>query len=489
MVRIRAGEIVNSLLHKELREWHFFNFIDLNGVVRLSCIYYLHGRRKGDAMSKSAKPFTTPMRNDSKTFQLTLNPSCGLPRRVCEEWRRRSFQDFPDDLAQFRAPKSKPAAEAAAYALIQYLKKKQSEEGSARRVCAEDITVGAWIEKFTELETSPRTGINASKNKPYSYDTLDSYKGYYKLHIKDDPIAGLRMAEVEEEDILEFITRLSVSKNRDGRQMGGTRKFVLVLSFMRMTFNAYQRKNKRQNNPFQYIDKPTNHTKQRDALTEDEMIKLFYPGVLKDTMELAVCAVIFLSGLRRAEVSALMPEDLDWSPEYPKITLCRSWQRFNNKNKVLGPTKGKKSREAPFDPILQEAIKKLWEENGKHEFVFSLKKVTRDGRTKIETIGSAWIKGRFKKWLKRAGIELGGRRIVPHSSRHSIASLLEARGVSLRYIQDFLGHSDLKTTKNYLHSTSKTIRDVGKIITETREKYEQQQKEDQKPNIIKLKVS
>jgi integrase/recombinase XerD len=75
--------------------------------------------------------------------------------------------------------------------------------------------------------------------------------------------------------------------------------------------------------------------------------------------------------------------------------------------------------------------------------------------------GPSWIKGRFKNWLTRAGIELKGRQIVPHSSRHSLASILEERGVSIRYIQDLLGHSDLKTTKRYLHSTDKTIRDIG----------------------------
>jgi hypothetical protein len=74
------------------------------------------------------------------------------------EWRRKSFQDLPDPLAQYRNPKSKTAAEAGALALISCLKKKQEEEGSARRAKPEDITVGAWIEKFTAMETSPRGG-------------------------------------------------------------------------------------------------------------------------------------------------------------------------------------------------------------------------------------------------------------------------------------------------------------------------------------------
>jgi integrase/recombinase XerD len=69
--------------------------------------------------------------------------------------------------------------------------------------------------------------------------------------------------------------------------------------------------------------------------------------------------------------------------------------------------------------------------------------------------------------MARAGIKADGRRIVPHSSRHSLASLLEARGVPLRYIQELLGHFDLKTTLGYLHSPEGTIRDIGKKIEAT----------------------
>ena len=422
------------------------------------------------------KPFSVLRRKDSKTYQVILNHTCGLPERVCAEWNRVSFTHLPEELSLYRYPKTKAAAEAAALALINCLKNK-AKEGGAMRVKAEDITVGKWIEKFTAIETSPRTGINASKNKPNSLNTLDAYNSYYNCHIKNDPISNLRMSEVEEEDIMEYITRLSVGKLKDGRQTGGTRTFATVLSFMRMTFNEYQRINRTKSNPFQYIDKPKSNKISWDALPEDEMIKLFSPGVHDNAMEFAVCAVMFLSGLRRGEIAALRPEDLDWNT--PKITVCRAWQRFASKNKVLGPTKGKKVRFAPFDPLLQKAVKKLWEENGRHDFVFCDKKGG--------IIGSQWIENRFKKWLKRAGIELGGRRIVPHSSRHSLASLLEERGVSLRYIQELLGHSDLETTKIYLHSTEKTIRDIGKKISEVMENGLPAQEEGQR-NVVGFKV-
>jgi integrase/recombinase XerD len=428
---------------------------------------------------KSPKPFVIAKRADSKTYQLTLNFTCGLQERICKEWKRRSFKDFPNELAQFRNPKNKSAAEAGAFALTKYLKEKQGEGGGCR-VTVEDITVGAWLEKFTMIETSPRTSINASRNKPYSIATIKTYKKYFDCHIKSDPIVELKMAEIEEQDILGFNTRMSVKKIEHKRLMGGTRTYKGVLLFVRMAFKSFQmqRANHKWVNPYLYIGSPNYESPSRDILPEDEVLKLFEPGVLKGTMELAVCAAMFLAGLRWAEIFALKPEDLDWKT--PKITVLSAWQLFERKSRVLGPTKSKKTRDAPFDPILQEAILKLWEENGKHEFAICHK----DGKVPH----AKWVSCRFPKWLERAGIELGGRKIVPHSARHSLASLLEDRGVSLRYIQELLGHSDLKTTKIYLHSTSKTIRDIGMKIAEAREKAYPEQKEEQN-NIVNFRVS
>jgi integrase len=89
---------------------------------------------------RTPRPFSTPRRNDSKTFQITLKHTCGLPERVCAEWRRRSFLDLPEELAQYRNPRTKSAAETGAVALIAYLKKEQNE-GGFQRDTAKDITV------------------------------------------------------------------------------------------------------------------------------------------------------------------------------------------------------------------------------------------------------------------------------------------------------------------------------------------------------------
>ena len=436
---------------------------------------------QGDAMARIAEPFTVVKRG--KTYQFTLNKTCDLPQRVCAEWKRRTIKILPDELIAYKNPKSTPEAKASVRALIAYLKKKQEEEGSARRIKTDDISVHDWLEKFTTLETSPRTGINAAENKPYSVATIKGYKKEFERHIKDDPFCKLIMMEVEEEDATEFVTRMSMKKLKCGKKMGGTRTFEKVMKFVRMGFRSFGQKrgNHRWINPFQYMKAPKYKSPKRAYLTEEEMLMFFNPGVLRTTLELCICSALYLAGMRREEVFALMPKDLDWFT--PKINLCRAWQDFDSKDKVLGPLKEKKPREAPFDYILQEAIKKLWQENGKHEFVFSYKKPIRGSMIP----GAFWLKKHFKQWIERAGINLNGRNITPHSSRHSLASLLENRGVALRYIQEMLGHSTLETTKIYLHTPDRVIRDMGSKIIEARD--DQERIKEQESKIIQFKVS
>jgi len=59
-----------------------------------------------------------------------------------------------------------------------------------------------------------------------------------------------------------------------------------------------------------------------------------------------------------------------------------------------------------------------------------------------------YISQHFPLLLKKHGL----RKIRFHDLRHSCASLLYANGVSLKEIQEWLGHSDISTTSNiYTH--------------------------------------
>jgi integrase len=68
------------------------------------------------------------------------------------------------------------------------------------------------------------------------------------------------------------------------------------------------------------------------------------------------------------------------------------------------------------------------------------------------------ITRRINKHMKKIGDKLGISGISTYTARHSFASVLKRRGANIAYISDSLGHSDLKTTENYLASFEKEER-------------------------------
>ena len=254
-------------------------------------------------MPRQKKPFVIQKRKDWKTFIITLNITSGLPAKVCREWQRKSFQNFPAELIHYSQPKTKAAAESGAMALISFLK------NSGVTVKKDDPLVGDWLRLFTSITDSPKGARKIAENRPYSEHSIDRLKGLYDVHMKGDPFMELLMSEIDVSDALAFINRMGLRKLEGGRyrnkkeppKMMGTETFDKLVKFVRMAFKEYGRERPYWRNPFLSIDPPRNIQHQtRDALSEDEVIRLFSPGVLRDTMEVAVCAAMFLAGLRRS---------------------------------------------------------------------------------------------------------------------------------------------------------------------------------------------
>ena len=102
-----------------------------------------------------------------------------------------------------------------------------------------------------------------------------------------------------------------------------------------------------------------------------------------------------------------------------------------------------------------EKIKQVAKENGLKEEGFILNS-ERGGRYSERSVQEI-----VKNAARKSKI---GKRITPHSLRHSFATHLLERGVDIRYIQSLLGHKNLQTTQIYTHVANKDIKNLKNVL-------------------------
>lgn len=153
-----------------------------------------------------------------------------------------------------------------------------------------------------------------------------------------------------------------------------------------------------------------------DFLTEEEIKKLF--SFITNPSHLAVFNLLYLTGMRISEAVNLTWEDVDFEEMIIKVRSKNDWH-----------TKNYKERNIPIHPKLLPHL----------EHLKSIKKDNKVVPYKYPTVEHL-----FQKYSKKSGIK-----VSPHLLRHSIATAMASKGVSLHAIKEILGHSDYSTTLIY----------------------------------------
>jgi site-specific recombinase XerD len=149
-------------------------------------------------------------------------------------------------------------------------------------------------------------------------------------------------------------------------------------------------------------------------------------------------SLLYLSGLRRAELASLKITALD----FRKHTIT-----------VIG--KGNKERVVPYGDTLTGELGNFIEIRNQ----FIDRGTPHRGHLFLNNRGTPLTVRSVDRIVKKYCSKLG-KRVTPHMLRHSFATHMLENGADILAIKEILGHSSLATTQKYTHVTTEQMRIV-----------------------------
>lgn len=192
-------------------------------------------------------------------------------------------------------------------------------------------------------------------------------------------------------------------------------------------------------NPFAKIKLPKNVKRIPEFIGEKELNKII--GLTDNLILREIFTTAFYTGLRQSELINLKWNSIDFNNSI--ITV---------KNSKDFTTKSKKERVVPMNKIVVQQMKKL-KVNSASDYIFPN---LNNYKFNPDYIGKS-----FKKAVRAAKLSEA---IHFHTLRHSFASNLVRKGVSLYVVKELLGHEDISTTQIYAHLDNSALVNAVELL-------------------------
>ena len=279
--------------------------------------------------------------------------------------------------------------------------------------------------------------IFLSEEKGFSDHTIKSYKSDINKFLSFLIEKNIDLKKVSKKEIRDFLAYqydLGLSKKTIARRLASIKSFFKFL--LNSNYVSY--------NPTLFLSTPKISKKLPDFIETkmiDELMDQPDHHTEKGLRDKAILELFYSTGMRLSELINLNIGSVDDK---------------NNLIKVFG--KGSKERLIPFGKraklCLEDYLKKRvlrWSSSNKDIPLFV------NGKNK--RIPRRTIQRRISNYIKMIS---SGKRLGPHTLRHTFATHLMERGADIRAVGDLLGHSSLSSTQVYTHVKPEKMKEVYK---------------------------
>jgi integrase len=303
----------------------------------------------------------------------------------------------------------------------------------------------AAIERQEKDEQDRQTAMDNTTFSIIFYDKfiphIKANRRDLKAWKRDEGLFRLWIAPVVGSKPLKDVSSFDLEKIKKTMTKAGkaARTIVYALGVVRLVFNyalahdLYTGKNPA--GPAGKVKRPITDNSRTRYLSREEAKALLkeLAGRSRDVHDMALLSLY--TGMRAGEIFSLIWADVDLAGG---VIMLRK-------------TKGNKNR-AAFMTETVKAMMQAREKKSPTDLVFP-------GRNGVRIVQ---ISGSFDRVVEKLGLNEGvadrEQRVVFHTLRHTFASWLVETGADIYYVQNLMGHSDLKLTARYAHLGDNSLR-------------------------------
>jgi len=254
---------------------------------------------------------------------------------------------------------------------------------------------------------------------------------------------GVKLQDVTHQQLQAYIDEKAAHGRKDGKGGLSARSLRLHRNILNQTLTEAVKAGLLPANPCQFVDLPSATRYEAHFYTAQQLQKLF--DVIRDDPLYPLVKITALYGLRRSELLGLQWDSIDFEREtltirhtVTKVTTAVAKDKTKNASSYRSFPLLPEARQIFLSALDAERENRRLVGKGYHESPYVFK--WPDGRP----IAPDYVTHHFAALLRKHSLPP----IRFHELRHSCASLLLSQGMTLKDVQEWLGHSDIKMTAN-----------------------------------------